>query len=110
MPFADVVEDLDGVLDELSEEAEHIGIEIEVQLTENSEGEDVLWLSSIERVSGKRGSGAVILERLSEIAADHEISIEGQISEPVGSLSSYYRNQGFEIEVRDGRTIIVKHP
>jgi len=110
MPFADVVEDLDGVLDELSEEAERIGVEIEVHQTENSDGEDVLWLSSIERVSGKKGAGAIILERLSEIAADHATRIEGQISDPVGSLSTYYRDQGFEIEVWDGRTIIVKHP
>lgn len=111
MHDANVIEDLQTVLDELVEDAERSGVELEIHQTESEEdGEPVIWLASIRRESSVRGSGARALEQLLEIGSEYGFRIEGQIDSPLSRLARYYRDQGFDIEIRDERTVITRHP
>lgn len=103
-----ILECLDEALEDLMHEAHSKGVELDLEWQDH--GEELIWLSSIERVSGRKGSGAQVLESLFEIAEEYDLTIEGQIDAPVGALAKYYRDLGFEIEIRSGRTVIIKQP
>ena len=95
----------ESLFDELVEEAFSLGVEIEI-----IQDGDVLWLSSIERTSGKKGAGSKVLEMLCEFAIDHDMIVKGQIEQNNEGLAEYYRNNGFLVEHLPSRTIITQIP
>ena len=85
--------------------ASDLGVDIE--LTEDDETSGI-WISSIERISGNKGSGREVLEQLLEDAAQHEITVRGAVTPPNDQLENYYQDIGFELQSENSRTIIIK--
>lgn len=103
-----VVCDLYGSIEEIIAHAFSEGVRIEID--DDEDDEDVIWISSIERFGKRKGAGADVLQNLIEFASDNDLIIKGQIDSPTGGLALFYAEQGFEIESHYRRTIITRNP
>lgn len=98
---------LESLFDDLVEEAFSMGVELELN-ADNAEYEGVVWLSSIERTTGQKGSGSTVLSMLIDIAHENDLTIKGQIENNNDKLADYYRNNGFFVEYHSNRTTITQ--
>jgi len=57
---------------------------------------DAIWLSAVERLDGRPGSGAEAIRLLMDIAEEHELPIRGAIVHDHAALEAYYAALGFE--------------
>ncbi len=98
-------------LDDLSDEAHEKGVELLASMQDDGS----IWLETLARSSGPRGSGAVALELLCSLADEKDARISLAVeSDRIGVIMLYERN-GFETmddpdRRRDGHAVMVREP